>query len=106
MEADYKNVTKPARSVGNFFKKLTGKKVEEEPAPSKNRVILDKLVAKERRKKENERVEKRSQFHLWLQDKLSFFAPKNAPIAEEDLNDEQIPVHIEEEILLDFDEEL
>lgn len=105
MEADYKNVTKPVKSVGNFFKKLAGKKVEEEPAPSKNRIILDKIVAKERREKENERVEKRNNFHLWLQDKFPFFAPKNIEITDVDL-DEQAPAPIEEEIFLDFDEEL
>ena len=117
MEADYKNATKPVKSVKNFFKKLTGKKVEEEPAPSKNREILDKMVAKERREKENERAEKRGKAFLWLQDKVPFFAPKNKQANPDektglendfsgDFNDEQIPALTEEEFFFNFDEEL
>ena len=45
MEADYENITKPVRSVGNFFKKMTGQEVEEDKPKSKNRIILDQKVA-------------------------------------------------------------
>ena len=76
MEADYKNITKPVKSVGNFFKKLTGKQIEEEPQPTENRIILDNLVAQERAKKENERVNKKSKFRLWMQDKLDIVQNK------------------------------
>jgi hypothetical protein len=45
-------VTKPVRSVGNFFKKLTGKEVEPEKELTerdvKNLEVLDELVAKEK----------------------------------------------------------
>ena len=98
-------------------KKLTGKKVEEEPVPSKNREILDKMVAKERREKENERAEKRGKAFLWLQDKIPFFVPKNKQANPDektglendfsgDFNDEQISALTEEEFFFNFDEEL
>ena len=56
MEADYENMTKPVRTVGNFFKKMTGQEVEEEKAPTKNRIILDQKVAlaREERKRQKE----------------------------------------------------
>ena len=99
MEADYKNITKPVKTVGNFFKKLTGKQVEEEPEPTKNRVILDKMVAQERAQKENERVDKKSKISLWMQDKMSVFKRKKPVANEEETSIEQIPAPIEEEIL-------
>ncbi len=56
LEADMEPITKPARSVGNFFKKITGKEVEPKKELTeqdiKHREILDGLVAKE---KENKR---------------------------------------------------
>lgn len=52
LEADVEPVTKPVRSVGNFFKKLTGKEVEPEKELTerdvKNLEVLDELVAKEK----------------------------------------------------------
>lgn len=56
MEADYENMTKPVRTVGNFFKKMTGQEVEEEKAPTKNRIILDQKVAlaREERKRQKQ----------------------------------------------------
>ena len=41
LKADYENITKPVKTVGNFFKRMTGKEVEEEPEPTKQRIILD-----------------------------------------------------------------
>ena len=45
MEADFETVSKPVRSVGNFFKKMAGQEVEEEKPKSKNRIFLDQKVA-------------------------------------------------------------
>ncbi|MBQ8659058.1 MAG: hypothetical protein IJ506_07965, partial [Clostridia bacterium] len=42
LEADIENVTKPVRTVGNFFKKMTGKEIEPEKEKSKARVYLEK----------------------------------------------------------------
>lgn len=62
MEADYENITKPVRTVGNFFKKVTGKEVEEEKAPTKTRLFLEekvRLAREERRRKKEEAAEAR-----------------------------------------------
>lgn len=50
LEADWQQVIKPAKAVGNFFKKVTGKEVEPEPEPSKNRILLEKRVAENKAK--------------------------------------------------------
>ncbi len=100
MEADYKNTTKPVRAVGSFFKKLTGKQVEPEPEPTSERIVLDKMVAQERVEKQNQKVEKRSRFRLWAQDKFPIFHRKKTLQTQ----DEQIPAPDEEEILIDLDE--
>lgn len=65
LEADIEQVTKPVRAVGNFFKKVTGKEVEPQKEPTKNRVFLDKKVAEnkaeEKRKKEEAKLLKKQQ---------------------------------------------
>ncbi len=111
MEADYQKMTKPVKTVGNFFKKVMGKEVEEEKEPSKDRVILEEMVSKEkaakRRKKEEEQIEKRSKFSLWLQDKTDVFKRKKTKSLEEDTPLEQIPAPVEEQAFSEiFDEEL
>lgn len=63
MEADLETVTKPVKTVGNFFKKLSGKEVEPEKEKSKNRIWLDNKVAENRaateeRKQEDKRTAK------------------------------------------------
>lgn len=55
LEADYENMTKPVRSVGNFFKKMTGKEVEEKE-PSKTRVLLDKKVIEAREERKEQKI--------------------------------------------------
>lgn len=114
MEADYEKLTKPVKTVGNFFKKLTGKEVEPEKEPSKDREVLDQIIAKEKAKKEQEkaqqRVDKKAKFSLWMQDKLDIFKQKSAPPQEVDIIDEQIPAPLEEqamtEIEIDFEDEI
>lgn len=66
LEADYENMTKPVRSVGNFFKKITGKEVEEKE-PTKTRLFLDKKVVEA---KEERKEEKRAQKEEKKQEKL------------------------------------
>lgn len=56
LEADYENMTKPARKVGNFFKKVTGKEVEEKE-PTKARLFLEQKVEEEQVAKKNEKLE-------------------------------------------------
>ena len=58
LEADWQQVIKPAKAVGNFFKKVTGKEVEPEPEPSKNRILLEKRVAENKAKELLEKQEK------------------------------------------------
>lgn len=56
MEADYENITKPVRSVGNFFKKMTGQEVAEEKPKSKNRIFLDEKVAQAKQEKAEKKL--------------------------------------------------
>ena len=58
LEADYENMTKPVRSVGNFFKKVTGKEIEEKE-PTKARVFLDKKVEEAKIERKNQKIEAR-----------------------------------------------
>jgi hypothetical protein len=58
LEADYESMTKPARSVGNFFKKVTGKEVEEKE-PTKARLFLEQKVEEEHAAQKNEKLEKK-----------------------------------------------
>ena len=114
MEADYEKLKKPVKTVGNFFKKLVGKKVEPEKEPSKDREVRAQMVAKEKAQREQEkaqqRVDKKAKFSLWMQDKLDIFKRKNAPPQEVDISDEQIPAPLEEqamtEIEIDFEDEI
>ena len=69
MQADFDNFKKPVTAVGNFFKRIKGEEIEERE-PTKNRELLDELVAsvkeekkrlkeeKKQRKKEKRRKEK------------------------------------------------
>ncbi len=101
LEADYKKVVQPAKTVGNFFKTLFGKQVEPEPEPTPERETLDKIVAEERQEKENQKAEKRAQFSLWLQDKLPFLHRKKDIPDDGQTVDEQIHTPVEEEICID-----
>ena len=107
MEADYEKLTKPVKTVGNFFKKLAGKEVEPEKEPSKDREILDKMVAKEKAQKEQEkaqeRVNRKAKFSLWMQDKLDLFKRKAAPSQEVEISDEQIPAPLEEQAMTEIE---
>ncbi len=51
LEADIETITKPAKTVGNFFKKMTGKEIEPEKERSKTRIWLDNKVAENRAEK-------------------------------------------------------
>ncbi len=56
LKADVENITKPFQTVGNFFKKVTGKETEEEvKEPSKHRLWLDKTVASMRSAREEKK---------------------------------------------------
>lgn len=52
IETDIQNILKPVKSVGNFFKKMTGQEVEPEEEPSKERIkqrsVLEKTIVKTR----------------------------------------------------------
>lgn len=57
IKADFEAVTKPAQSVGNFFKKLAGKEVKEEEPPTRTRQNLDKQVEELRDERRNKKLE-------------------------------------------------
>ena len=59
LKADVEVVTKPAASVGNFFKKLSGKEVEEPAPPTKRRLYLDELVEEFRAEKKDKKLEEK-----------------------------------------------
>lgn len=59
LRADFEVITKPVNAVGNFFKRVSGKEVEEEKAPTKKRLLLNELVETEKTEKQNERLEKK-----------------------------------------------
>ena len=59
IQADLEIVTKPAGAVGNFFKKMTGKEVEEPAPPTKKRILLDGLVEEERTEKKDKKLEEK-----------------------------------------------
>ena len=59
LEEDYKQLTKPVKTVGNFFKKITGKEVQEEAPLSENVVILQEEVQKEKERKRAEKQAKK-----------------------------------------------
>ncbi|MBR2341622.1 MAG: hypothetical protein IKA72_04370 [Clostridia bacterium] len=68
IEADVNEIAKPVKSVGNFFKQVTGQEVQAPKAPSKNRVWLDEQMkgyretkAEEKRIKQEEKREQRKQ---------------------------------------------
>ncbi|MBQ8685005.1 MAG: hypothetical protein IJ514_02390 [Clostridia bacterium] len=56
LEADYENLVKPAKTVGNFFKKLTGKELEPEKERTKTRVWLDEKVAENKAEKKEKKA--------------------------------------------------
>lgn len=106
MEADYKQVTKPVTTVGNFFKKLSGKEIAPEPEPTKDQVTLNKLVAQERAAKEEERTRSKAKFSLWFQDKFPIFHRKKHVSEEKTETREQLPVLLDEENEIDFLDEI
>ena len=56
LEADIDTIMKPVKSVGNFFKRATGKEVEPEKEPSKNRILLSERVAEQKQAKKEEKL--------------------------------------------------
>lgn len=61
LQADAEIFTKPANAVGNFFKRVTGKEVQDPPPASPKRVFLNGLVQKNKAERKNLRLEKRYQ---------------------------------------------
>lgn len=59
VQADKEEITKPAKNIGNFFKRITGKEIEEEQPPTETRLLLDGMVEEYREKKAEEKQEKR-----------------------------------------------
>lgn len=65
LEADLDNMLKPVRSVGNFFKKVTGKEVAPPKELTKNQLKLKEKVelyrAEQKKKKEEERLRREAE---------------------------------------------
>ncbi len=59
LQADVEIVTKPAVAVGNFFKRVSGKEVEEAPPPSKERMFLDGIVKSNREEKQDQKLQEK-----------------------------------------------
>ncbi len=75
VKADVETIIAPFSATGNFFKRLSGKEVEEKPAPTKKRIFLDGLVEKLRAKRA---VEKQEKLEQWKQKKKDIKAAKKA----------------------------
>ena len=56
LNMDTEPFTKPVKTVGNFFKKLSGKEIEQEPAPTKNHELLTNLVQEQKEEKEKKKI--------------------------------------------------
>ncbi len=70
IQMDYEQITKPVKSVTNFFKKMTGKEVDEDPAePTKVQEMLTERVQTAREKKAQEKEERRLEKELLKQQK-------------------------------------
>ncbi len=59
IKADIAEIKRPIDTVSNFFKKMTGKAIEEEPEKSKQRVWLDKHVDESRQEKREQKRQAR-----------------------------------------------
>ena len=72
VQADREEITKPVKNIGNFFKRITGKEIEEEKEPTKNRLLLDGMVEEYREKKSEERnAKKRAKKQAKLEEKIA-----------------------------------
>ncbi len=77
IEADVEEIKKPITSAQNFFKKVTGQAVPDPAAPTKNREMLNDMVAKEREEKAIEKQQaKLEQLKLRVQAKQEKRAKK------------------------------
>ncbi|MBE5745146.1 MAG: hypothetical protein E7355_03310 [Clostridiales bacterium] len=77
LEADKEELIKPAKAVGNFFKKMAGKDVEPEKEKTKSRLWLDKKVEETRaQRKEEKRQEKAAKKQAKRDAKNTVFLPK------------------------------
>ncbi|MFR1983031.1 MAG: hypothetical protein ACLS4Z_04315 [Christensenellaceae bacterium] len=91
LEADLDNMLKPVRSVGNFFKKVTGKEVAPPKELTKNQLKLKEKVelyrAEQKKKKEEERLRREAEKSAARQ------------LAKEQKRDEKQSVRIESRLL-------
>lgn len=72
VQADREEITKPVKNIGNFFKRITGKELEEEKEPTKNRLLLDGMVEEYREKKSEEKnAKKRAKKQAKLEEKIA-----------------------------------
>lgn len=80
VEADLEVVTKPVKTVGNFFKKISGKEIEPEKEPTKQRLWLNKKV---KQTKEEKRREKEAKKGMKYYDPVSRETDEPSQISEE-----------------------
>lgn len=80
LQADVEFVTKPVSAVKDTFKKIMGKEVEEKPAPTQDRLYLDKLVASARDEKSAKKAEAKAtrseKLSSWLDTHLTKLTSK------------------------------
>jgi len=82
VKMDVDAVTKPVKTVSNFFKKLSGEEIEEAPEPTKTQALLSKrvqLAKEERKQKQAEEKEKKRLEKLALREQKK---QKNIPTQE------------------------
>ncbi len=60
MEADAEKLTKPIKSVGNFFKKVTGQEVEPPKPVSKERLALDERISQQKTERKMQKLEEKA----------------------------------------------
>ena len=61
VETDVSNALKPVKTVGNFTKKIFGKEVEAEPEPTKERLLLDKIVEEKKQQAQRLKEQKKQE---------------------------------------------
>ena len=94
LEADFEPLTKPVKKVSNFFKKMTGKEVDEEESvqekPSATRVFLDKKVAESK-------TERRIKLEMARKQKA-----EKRPTKTKKIKIQQIPAPSEEDLGIEY----
>ena len=98
VKADVEEIKRPVTAVGNFFKKITGKEVEQPAEPTKNQLKLREKVEQFRaERKEKRELKKQELIEQRKQKKADKKAEKTAEKREK--NDKKAAISIENKLL-------